>query len=349
MMKDRTVLFVDDEIHIINALKRGLLDETYKKLYALTGEEALGLMENDDVNVIVTDMRMPGMNGLELLKIIGQKYPDTIKIVLSGYTQLPQILATINKTDIFKFITKPWDLEDELIPIVREALDAYNIKIQNKQFKEELNRKNEMFKNILKATDEKWLNVKEDYKNIKKLNLFIFEYLENEITKDEKSIPSVKLLNDFMCIKQFSLNYLETLPTKDTTFSIEKLNEDLLNCVSDHYDAHRIRISFNKVSDFEFCGNYHLLNNLIKDVIDCFLNNGPDHTMGITINTTNHDKISYLHLVMEFYSDSMKMDIDILLLLLKKSCEMIGGEMCVVRNEEQYKAISLRLEFKIER
>ncbi len=63
-------------------------------------------MERENISVLVTDMKMPGMNGLELLKIVRQKYPDTIRIVLSGYTQLPQVLVTVNQGDIFKICNK---------------------------------------------------------------------------------------------------------------------------------------------------------------------------------------------------------------------------------------------------
>lgn len=101
-----SILFVDDEKLITNSLRRGLLDEKYRKFFANSGEDALGIMERENISVLVTDMKMPGMNGLELLKIVRQKYPDTIRIVLSGYTQLPQVLVTVNQGDIFKICNK---------------------------------------------------------------------------------------------------------------------------------------------------------------------------------------------------------------------------------------------------
>ena len=112
MYRGYSVLFVDDEVNILNALRRGLIDEEYTCYFAISGQQALRIMEAEKIAVIVTDMRMPGMDGLALLKEVAAKWPLTVKIVLSGFTQLQQILATINQVDIFKFITKPWKLEE---------------------------------------------------------------------------------------------------------------------------------------------------------------------------------------------------------------------------------------------
>lgn len=123
---DYKVLIVDDELDILKSLNRDLRLEPYEKLFANTGEQALKFFETEnDIAVIVTDMRMPGMNGLQLLERLHVLSPDTLKIVLTGYTQLPQILATVNKVDIYKFLTKPWDLENELKVYIREAIELY--------------------------------------------------------------------------------------------------------------------------------------------------------------------------------------------------------------------------------
>ena len=102
--KKGTVLFVDDEPHILNAIRRAITDEAFDGLFAESGAAALKIFEEQEVGVIVTDMRMPVMDGLALLKIVREKYPHTVRIVLSGYTQLSQILGTINHGEIFQFI-----------------------------------------------------------------------------------------------------------------------------------------------------------------------------------------------------------------------------------------------------
>jgi len=136
-MEKKTVLFVDDEEKILTSLKRGLLDEPYKTLFASSGKEALEILQRNQVHVIVTDMRMPEMGGLELLKAVKEDYPNVIRMVLSGYTQVSTLLTAINQGEIFRFITKPWKLEEEFKPAVREAVKYYDFQNQHNEPAEE--------------------------------------------------------------------------------------------------------------------------------------------------------------------------------------------------------------------
>jgi len=129
-VQNRTVLFVDDEEKILRSLKRGLLDEPYNTLFAKGGKEALEILKREEVHIIVTDMRMPEMSGLDLLRTVKQEYPHIVRMVLSGYTQVTTLLTAINQGEIFKFITKPWQLEEEFKPAVREAVEYYNFRNQ---------------------------------------------------------------------------------------------------------------------------------------------------------------------------------------------------------------------------
>ncbi len=150
MYENYRVLFVDDEMNILSAIKRGLIDEEYTCHFATSGADALKIMEDKKIAVIVSDMRMPGMDGLRLLKQVKEKWPKTVRIVLSGYTQLQQILTTINQADIFKFITKPWKLEEEFTLIIHQALDFYKLVEENEESKKALENKNIAYQNILK-------------------------------------------------------------------------------------------------------------------------------------------------------------------------------------------------------
>jgi two-component system, NtrC family, response regulator HupR/HoxA len=125
-MVSNTVLFVDDDKCILSSLRRGLLEEAYNKLFAESGKQALSLLEQNEVHVLVTDMRMPEMSGLELLKIVKEKYPSTIRMILSGYTEINTLLTAINEGEIYRFITKPWQMELEFKPAVRQAIEFYN-------------------------------------------------------------------------------------------------------------------------------------------------------------------------------------------------------------------------------
>jgi DNA-binding NtrC family response regulator len=125
-METGTVLFVDDEEKILTSLKRGLMDEPYNAIFANSGQEALEILSQNEVHVLVTDMRMPEMSGLDLLRTVKEEYPDIVRMVLSGYTQVATLITAINQGEIFKFITKPWKLEEEFKPAIREAVEYYS-------------------------------------------------------------------------------------------------------------------------------------------------------------------------------------------------------------------------------
>jgi len=120
-----TILFVDDEFRLLRSIERGMLDEPYHMLFAESGKDALKLLEEHEVQVLVTDMRMPEMTGLELLKQVKERYPQIVRIVLSGYTQATTLLTAINQGEIFRFITKPWKMEEDFKPAIRQALEHY--------------------------------------------------------------------------------------------------------------------------------------------------------------------------------------------------------------------------------
>lgn len=142
-MENKTILFVDDEEKVLKSLKRGLMDEPYDLLFANSGEEALAILEKNDVHIIVTDMRMPEMSGLELLRVVKNKYPRIVRLVLSGYTQVTTLLTAINQGEIFKFITKPWRLEEEFKSVLQQAVEYYNLRSERDELLEELKRHKE--------------------------------------------------------------------------------------------------------------------------------------------------------------------------------------------------------------
>ncbi len=127
MVEQRTVLFVDDDEIILRSIKRGFLDEPYNQLLAKSGQEALEILQKEEVHVIVTDMCMPGMDGVELLKIVREKFPHIVKIVLSGYTDMSVLQTEFNQEEIFRFIAKPWKLEADFKKAIQQALDHYNL------------------------------------------------------------------------------------------------------------------------------------------------------------------------------------------------------------------------------
>ena len=126
-METRTILFVDDEERILASLKRGLMDEPYNLLFADSGKKALEILEHNEVHVIITDLHMPDMSGVNLLEDVIEKYPYIIRLVLSGHTDMKTVLETINRGVIFRFIPKPWGCDDELKITIRQAIEYYDL------------------------------------------------------------------------------------------------------------------------------------------------------------------------------------------------------------------------------
>lgn len=132
------ILCVDDEKNVLRALERLFMDEEYEIITATSGEEALSLMEeHPEVQLVVSDYRMPGMDGVEFLRQVNERWPQTIRIVLSGFADTAAIVGAINEGQIYKFIPKPWN-DDELKVTIAKALEVYFLRRKNERLTDEL-------------------------------------------------------------------------------------------------------------------------------------------------------------------------------------------------------------------
>jgi len=127
VQQEQTILFVDDELNILKALQRLMRSEPCKVLVASRGPEALALLEANPAQVVVTDQRMPEMSGVELLAAIRERHPDIIRMMLTGYTEINVAVEAINRGEIYRLITKPWN-DDELKTTIRQAFDHAGLK-----------------------------------------------------------------------------------------------------------------------------------------------------------------------------------------------------------------------------
>ncbi|MGC9021881.1 MAG: response regulator [Dissulfurimicrobium sp.] len=141
MMQGR-ILIVDDEQNILHAIKRLLRKESYEISTAVSGEEALAFLNDHQVDVIISDHRMPGMSGIEFLEHAKGLCPLSVRIILSGYADLKTVTKAINRGYIYKFILKPWD-DEELKAAIREAINVAHLQNENYRLTEELKIKNE--------------------------------------------------------------------------------------------------------------------------------------------------------------------------------------------------------------
>lgn len=136
-----TVLLVDDEQGVLNALKRVFAEENYRIICATSATEALGILEKEPVHLVITDHRMPEMSGAEFLIEAKQKWPETIRIMLTGHADVQSIMGAVKDGAVFKFITKPWNDED-LRLTVSLGLQQYILVHENRKLRELARKKN---------------------------------------------------------------------------------------------------------------------------------------------------------------------------------------------------------------
>src|SRR3569623_196586 len=117
------VLFVDDEPRILTTL-RMLFRNHYDVFFAESGQKALDLLKIQPVDVIVSDQRMPGMTGIEMLRAARELNPNAMRILLTGYSDLNAIIGSINEGEIFRFENKPWSNEDLSVTVARAVAAA---------------------------------------------------------------------------------------------------------------------------------------------------------------------------------------------------------------------------------
>lgn len=136
------LLIIDDEEEILKALYRQFRRD-YDVYTASSAEEGYRVMTETPIHVIISDQRMPGMNGADFFGKIKNDYPDAIRLLLTGYADIQAVISAINDGNIFRYIAKPWN-PVELDTIVREAFQRYHLIVENRKLLEELQESNAM-------------------------------------------------------------------------------------------------------------------------------------------------------------------------------------------------------------
>ncbi len=141
------ILFIDDEEHNLVSF-RASFRRNYSIYTAKSGKEAENILREHDIHLLITDQRMPEMTGVEFLEKIIPEYPDIIRIVLTGFSDIDAIIKAINKGQVFRYIRKPWD-ENELRMSIENARQVYFLQLKNKQLVRDLqNKVNELEKTL---------------------------------------------------------------------------------------------------------------------------------------------------------------------------------------------------------
>lgn len=180
-----TVLFVDDEPNILRAIKRALFTMDITLLLAESGAQALELLEQHHVHVVISDMKMPQMSGAELLEQVAMKYPETFRVVLTGYADIESTIKAVNQGKIHRYMQKPWD-NQELVASVEEGLERVKLKTENERLQKLTRLQNKKLKDVNASLEQmvhkRTRQIKAALNKIEKHNLAMEQVLFNVIS-----------------------------------------------------------------------------------------------------------------------------------------------------------------------
>lgn len=201
---DLAILFVDDEPSIINSLRRFLRKEPYQTVFAQSGQAALDILRSQEIHVVVTDLRMPEMDGLDLITQVKELYPDSVRVILSASRDIVQTIESINSGEVYRFIPKPLD-PVSFKYVMMDAAGYYLIKTGRRELIKELSASNKSLAAALQTVHE--VNARKDklIQDAREVERRIEQYLlQAEVPEDIKgatlaavSIPSGHLDGDF--------------------------------------------------------------------------------------------------------------------------------------------------------
>lgn len=239
-MSKHTILCVDDEIDNVDALER-LFRRKYTVLKATSGKEALDVLDKHPgpVALIITDQRMPEMTGVEFLEKTLSSHPETVRILLTGYTDLESVIQAVNKGQIFRYLTKPWDPVD-LVNTVDHAVEHFSLGQELKQKNQELGKALEELKSL----------------DVAKSNFMI-------LINHELKTPLTSILSFSSLLSESHLNEEDKLMVNRISRSAERLKalvEDVLLIV--RAETNQLKIDKQKTAFTQFDDN------LSKDIQD---------------------------------------------------------------------------------
>ncbi len=222
---EHTLLFVDDEQNVLNSLERLFEDEDYEIITASGGNEALQKLDSKKVSLVVSDYRMPVMNGVEFLQQVKAKAPETIRIMLTGFADMEATIDSINKSGVHRYVTKPWN-DEELKTIVRDSLMHYELMEENKRLNELISKQNQELKDLNENLERK---VEERAQEIQQKN----KKLEELYTRLDKSfVETARIILNVLELKEPDLGHhskrvaaLATLIAKELNMSPDEIGD----------------------------------------------------------------------------------------------------------------------------
>lgn len=148
--KKINVLYVDDEIDNLNAFK-AVFRRDFEVFIAESANEGMKIIENkeNDIHIVLTDQRMPNITGVEFLASLVKDFPQIMRVLVTGYADLATVIDAINKGEVYRYVSKPWD-NVELKNLILQAFEVYDLRKRNKKLTDDLLRVNAQIEFMLR-------------------------------------------------------------------------------------------------------------------------------------------------------------------------------------------------------
>ncbi|MGL1933736.1 MAG: ATP-binding protein [Fibrobacterales bacterium] len=234
-----TILYVDDELENITVFK-ATFKRHYKVISALSGNEGLNKLKENDVQLIISDQKMPEMTGVEFFQTTLQDNPDTPRILLTGYTDIESLIDAINKGYIFQYVSKPWKFED-LKMIIDRGLEQNALKKENKSLIERLSQHNEELEQLV---EDRVSDLRASYQE-----LIIAKEIADE-SNQAKSLFLANMSHELRTPLSAILGYSELI-TEDLEDSEDEIAETIIPDLEKiHLSAEHLLTIINEILDF---------------------------------------------------------------------------------------------------
>lgn len=193
-----TILFVDDEASILSALRRLFRPQGYRILVAESGAAGLEILAREPVDLVISDMRMPEMDGAQFLQKVRAGWPDVVRILLTGYADITSTIAAINQGEIYRYVAKPWD-DNDIVLVVRDALERLRLQSENARLLALTQTQNAELKSLNAGLEAR---VRERTAELEQLNGFL--NLANDKLK-QSFLVSIKVFSSLIELREGSV------------------------------------------------------------------------------------------------------------------------------------------------